>query len=675
MKMLWTLARTLLVALAIAGTTAGADVALAATVSVPSVSTVGPNGDVVVPVTVSPATGMVSLQLAIGYNPAVLTPTGVYKTSYADAFELVYNVPSAGDLRITLFSATAASGSGEVCWIVFHAVGANGTSSSVTFNQAEINEGQISSTPSNGTVNVTSATSVISMPDDANGETGTNVAVPVVATPANGIISLDLDVRWNSTILNATSVTAAGLPGDWTVFSSLTPGRAQVSIFGVTPLSGTVTLVNIHYQVLGSFGAQTPLDITRGDANEGNITTSLDDGLFTVSCDDGNACTSDSFNGSSCVHTPVVAGTSCGDPSDTPCDNPDTCDGSGNCQANHEPSGHVCGSPTDTDCDNPDTCDGTGTCQPRYEPSGTSCTADANTCTADQCNGTGTCTHPSLPNGTSCDDSNPCTQTDQCSGGTCVGSNPVTVPEINSSVRVAKSGGVATVSWNDPPGAYDVYRGVRHGLPWAYNQVCFDGPTQNSFTLDAAAVPQPGWTVYYLVTRRTQCGESVLGHAYPSNATIPNNNPCSYPDFDGDGVQDKFDNCPSTPNPAQADADADGWGDVCDNCPTTYNPDQLDHDNDGTGNACDPTPLSENGPGAPGMAAPVGSGDGAAVAQAAEPVSLDGLTSADPVALRVPEIFRAASCSGRAAAAADPSPGRETIGSAPGTVYTLDGGA
>jgi len=549
---------------------------------------------------------MVSLQLAIGYDPAVLTPTGVYKTAYADSFELVYNVPSPGDLRIKMYSVTAASGSGEVCWIVFHAVGASGSSSAVVFNQAEINEGQIASTPSNGTVNVTAATSVISMPDNANGETGTNVAVPVIATPADGFISVDLDVRWNSTILNATSVTAGGLPGDWTVFSSLTPGRAQVSIFGVTPLSGPVTLVNIHYQVLGAHGTQTPLDITRGDANEGNITTSLADGLFTVSCDDGNACTTDSFSGSACVHTPVGAGTACGDPSTSACDSPDTCDGSGTCQPNHQPSGHVCGSPADTDCDNPDSCDGLGSCQPHYEPSGTACTADANTCTADQCNGSGTCAHPTLPNGTSCDDGNPCTTLDQCTGGTCAGTNNTVVPEINNSVLLTKSGGVTTISWNDPPGAYDVYRGSRNGLPWSYNQVCLDGPTQNSSAVDAVT-PLPGRTLYYLVSRRTQCGESALGHAYPSNATIPNTHPCDYPDFDGDGVQDKFDNCPNTANPNQADADGDSFGDVCDNCPSVPNPDQLDHDHDGTGNACDPTPLAQAPAAAPG---PVYSLDG-----------------------------------------------------------------
>jgi DNA-binding beta-propeller fold protein YncE len=38
-------------------------------------------------------------------------------------------------------------------------------------------------------------------------------------------------------------------------------------------------------------------------------------------------------------------------------------------------------------------------------------------------------------------------------------------------------------------------------------------------------------------------------------------------DIDGDGVADRFDNCRSLANPAQADADEDGTGDVCDTQP------------------------------------------------------------------------------------------------------------
>jgi hypothetical protein len=587
MKTLRQLGLALLVGLTvIMGITAAIGAPEVTTISVPSSQAVGPNGDVVVPVSVNLASGMVSVQLAIGYDSAVLTPTGVYETSFGDSMELVFNVPSPGDLRITQYGVTPITGTGEVCWVVFHAIGSNGTSSSLVFNQADVNEVPTGAT--GGTVNVTAATTVISMPDDANGETGTNVAVPVTASPANGIIALDLDVRWNPLILTATSVTpSATLPGDWSVFSSLTPGRAQVSIFGVTPLSGTTQLVDVHYLVVGPYGAQTPLDITVGDANEGNITTSLDDGLFTVNCNDGNECTNDSHNGLVCVHTPVSAGTACGSSSDTECDNADTCDGAGSCQANNEPSGTSCGSNSNTDCDNPDTCNGTGSCQTNYEPSGTSCTADSNTCTADQCNGTGTCTHPTHPDGTVCDDLDPCTQTDQCSSGTCVGSNPVVVAELNASVMVTQAGPVTTISWSDAPGAYDIYRGTRYGAGWLYNQVCFDGPTQNSYTLDAF-VPVPGTAFYYLVSRRTQCGESILGRSYPANVVIPNTHPCTYPDFDGDGVQDKFDNCPVTPNSDQSDVDGDAIGDVCDNCPIDSNPGQQDHDHDGTGNACDP---------------------------------------------------------------------------------------
>ncbi len=70
-------------------------------------------------------------------------------------------------------------------------------------------------------------------------------------------------------------------------------------------------------------------------------------------------------------------------------------------------------------------------------------------------------------------------------------------------------------------------------------------------------------------------------------------------DFDGDGHEDDFDNCPFRPNREQADGDGDGVGDVCDNCKAVVNGDQLDTDADGLGDVCDPdidNDLVENGP-------------------------------------------------------------------------------
>jgi len=58
-------------------------------------------------------------------------------------------------------------------------------------------------------------------------------------------------------------------------------------------------------------------------------------------------------------------------------------------------------------------------------------------------------------------------------------------------------------------------------------------------------------------------------------------------DYDEDGLEDDFDNCPWNPNPTQLDSDSDGWGDACDTCLSTWNPNQFDRDNDGRGDWCD----------------------------------------------------------------------------------------
>jgi uncharacterized protein (TIGR03382 family) len=58
-------------------------------------------------------------------------------------------------------------------------------------------------------------------------------------------------------------------------------------------------------------------------------------------------------------------------------------------------------------------------------------------------------------------------------------------------------------------------------------------------------------------------------------------------DFDGDGIEDEFDNCPFVGNYAQADADGDMVGDACDVCVSVADPAQSNIDGDGFGDLCD----------------------------------------------------------------------------------------
>ena len=77
-------------------------------------------------------------------------------------------------------------------------------------------------------------------------------------------------------------------------------------------------------------------------------------------------------------------------------------------------------------------------------------------------------------------------------------------------------------------------------------------------------------------------------------------------DSDGDGIPDACDPFPNAPSLAaaangisEADEDGDGWDNRADNCPLVQNPDQKDSNGDGIGDACqqDPTgPVVGQGP-------------------------------------------------------------------------------
>ena len=150
----------------------------------------------------------------------------------------------------------------------------------------------------------------------------------------------------------------------------------------------------------------------------------------------------------------VAPGTACGSSSDTVCDNPDTCNGTGSCQTNNEPNGTTCGdagtqcvnqdtcqggmcqdngfkvagtacgSASDTVCDNPDTCNASGACQANNEPGTSVCRADAGACdVAESCAPGGVCPADSFePAGTACGGSAAdCDALDTCNAsGTCV---------------------------------------------------------------------------------------------------------------------------------------------------------------------------------------------------------------------------------------------------------------
>ena len=123
-------------------------------------------------------------------------------------------------------------------------------------------------------------------------------------------------------------------------------------------------------------------------------------------------------------------GTACGSASNTVCTNPDTCL-NGACQANHEPAGTLCGTASN-DCRNPETCNGSGTCLAETsKANGTPCgdTKSSDCSEPDTCE-QGVCQENHLPDGTVCGpDSQDCTVA-TCAGGTCSGTGPADIGSL-----------------------------------------------------------------------------------------------------------------------------------------------------------------------------------------------------------------------------------------------------
>jgi hypothetical protein len=160
-----------------------------------------------------------------------------------------------------------------------------------------------------------------------------------------------------------------------------------------------------------------------------------------------------------------LSGSPCGSHGDTACDNPDTCDGAGGCQSNPEPTstvcradagecdvedfcdgtggcsadrlepgGTACGSDSDTVCDNPDTCNSGGECEANPESATTVCRPDAGECDVEErCDGAGSCPVDRFePAGTACgnDGDTICDNPDTCDGSGECKTNPEPVTTV-----------------------------------------------------------------------------------------------------------------------------------------------------------------------------------------------------------------------------------------------------
>ncbi|MFQ5876405.1 MAG: cohesin domain-containing protein [Acidobacteriota bacterium] len=132
----------------------------------------------------------------------------------------------------------------------------------------------------------------ISMPDGVTGFSGSSIVVPVSLTDitGQGVFSVDLTVRYNRAVLQIPTTPApnggvalGSLASGCTLTTNLnTPGEAVISVFCSSAMSGSGSLVEITFNVIGAAGTGSPLDIVTAALNEGTPGVCVDDGSVSI---------------------------------------------------------------------------------------------------------------------------------------------------------------------------------------------------------------------------------------------------------------------------------------------------------------------------------------------------------------------------------------------------------
>lgn len=127
-----------------------------------------------------------------------------------------------------------------------------------------------------------STDAAVSIPD-AMGETLSTVEIAVDANNAQGIISADLTVTYDSSVLTAQSARAGNLTTGFSAsYNTGTPGQIRIGLGGTAPVSGSGVLTYITFNVVGAPLATSPLVLASVSLNDGAIGVTLDHGVFTV---------------------------------------------------------------------------------------------------------------------------------------------------------------------------------------------------------------------------------------------------------------------------------------------------------------------------------------------------------------------------------------------------------
>lgn len=309
-------------------------------VSLPNTNS--PPGVLIIPVTVGDLTGqnVLSCDFQITFDPSVVTPASPPFDStgtLSDGMSITPNPGFSGHLIMSLFRATALSGSGTLINLRFNVIGMPGQGTPLVFEDYtdpgstphagfKFNEGMPLAKPINGGVTVIAGPTATSTntntptstptftPTRTNTSTPTatsspsstpicaNVSMPnltaltnsVLSVPVNtsnvaglGAVSASFTVTYDPGVVTPNGVTfgpvgSSNGGGRTLSFGNPSPGILNISIFGGGEFQGSGALVNLNFNVISIPGPVGQLNFTTFQYNAGPPCGTLTNGSVTV---------------------------------------------------------------------------------------------------------------------------------------------------------------------------------------------------------------------------------------------------------------------------------------------------------------------------------------------------------------------------------------------------------
>ncbi|MBE0540186.1 MAG: S8 family serine peptidase [Verrucomicrobia bacterium] len=123
---------------------------------------------------------------------------------------------------------------------------------------------------------------IVSLPT-TNGNYGTQVELGLSAANVAGLRAVDVTITFDPSVLSIIDARVGAFTAGWGLAANLnTPGRAVLSLANASSVTGSGSLVVLRFNIVKSPPASTVLTIESLSLNDGAITTTRSDGLFTV---------------------------------------------------------------------------------------------------------------------------------------------------------------------------------------------------------------------------------------------------------------------------------------------------------------------------------------------------------------------------------------------------------